>query len=85
MRVVFTKHARNKFRFLKDLGWSLKPKDIREYFTGSVERQIGYSDREVTLKSISKTHDLRIVYVEKGDIITVITFYPARKGRYDKK
>ena len=36
----------------------------------------------IASKSIDEEHILRVVYKKKGDIITVITFYPAAKGRY---
>lgn len=31
---------------------------------------------------LDKDHIVRIVYKIEGDIITVITFFPAKKGRY---
>ena len=36
----------------------------------------------IASRSIDEKHVLRVVYKWKGDIITVITFYPAAKGRY---
>lgn len=36
----------------------------------------------IASKAIDTKHILRVVYKQKGDIITVITFYPAVKGRY---
>ena len=36
----------------------------------------------IASKILDGKHVLRVVYKKKGDIITVITFYPAPKGRY---
>jgi len=42
------------------------------------------SDKPNTIasKSIDAKHILRVVYRREFDIIRVITFYPAEKGRY---
>lgn len=83
MKIVFTKHALGKFKTHKLAGWQFLQKDIRKvlknpYFTG-VEQERG---AKFALKSWDKNHDLRVIYKEENDIITVITFYPAEKGRY---
>lgn len=36
----------------------------------------------IVSKEIDPKHVLRVVYKQEDDIITVITFYPAEKGRY---
>ena len=36
----------------------------------------------IASKTFDATHVLRVVYRVEGDIIRVITFYPAEKGRY---
>ena len=83
MKIVFTKHAKNKFKFLKELGWNLKTPDAINDLKMPDSVQEGYSGTKVASKSINSSHNLRIVYSEKDDIITVVTFYPVRKYRYD--
>ena len=85
MKVVFTKHAQKKFKFLKELGWNINPKIIKEGLNNPISIHHSYSETKTALYSINKTHNLRIVYVKENGIITVITFYPVAKGRYDKK
>ena len=36
----------------------------------------------IASKGLDEGHVLRVVYRKEGDIIRVITFYPAEKGRY---
>jgi hypothetical protein len=38
--------------------------------------------RKIASKTLSETIVLRVVYKQERDIITAITVYPARKGRY---
>ena len=84
MKIVFTKHASvDKFAMLKKHKFVANRKLIRD-----VVRNPEDEDKEsdfpkiIVSKSIDEKHVLRVVYKRKGDIITVITFYPARKGRY---
>ena len=83
MRIIFTKHAEKKFGFLKELGFNIKRGFVEESLKNPSKIQKGYSGTKVILKKIDETHNLRIVYSDEGGIITVITFYPVRKDRYD--
>lgn len=83
MRFTFTKHALGKFKTHKLAGWKFLQRDINEaiknpYFAG-VEEKRGV---KFVLRSWDKDHDLRVIYKQENDIITVITFYPTEKGRY---
>lgn len=83
MKIVYTKHALQKFKFLESIGWKFTENDIEEALknpddTGSdVEREA-----EFVLKEIDERHNLRVIYRKSDGIMTVITFYPTRKGRY---
>jgi len=85
MRVVYTKHAERKFKFLKALDLNVNKTDIKDalthpdYFYKDTEREAN-----VVMKKIDQNHNLRVVYFKENDIITVITFYPTKKGRYIK-
>lgn len=82
MKIVFTRHALEKFRSLVLLGWRFTQKDIREAL---INPDYSFKDEErdvwIILKEIDNEHNLRVIYKEDGDIITVITFYPREKGR----
>jgi hypothetical protein len=42
-----------------------------------------YKDRKVAQRTINQTHLLRVIFEEEDDEKTVITFYPARRDRYE--
>lgn len=85
MKIVFTKHATGKFETHKTAGWNFSREDIKQaikkpYFSEiNTERGV-----KIVLKEWDKNHDLRVIYKDEGGIITVVTFYPAEKGRYLK-
>lgn len=85
MKITYTKHAKNKFRYVKELNWHLSEKVVEAALQNpdfhSINKEKGV---EIVLKGFDKGRNLRIVYSRAGDIITVITFYLAKKGRYEK-
>lgn len=86
VKVIFTKHAaKAKFAMFRKHKFPTKItqqtiKDIvkhpEQVDTTSDAPQI------IASKSIDAKHILRVVYRKEHDIIIVITFYPAEKGRY---
>lgn len=86
MRVVYTKHAKKKFKELAKIGVKLLRRDISVTIKNSE-----YIDEEsdkpniIASRSIDEKHILRVVFKVEDDIINVITFYPARVGRYYEK
>ena len=84
MKIVFTIHAAvDKFAMLKKHKFVANKKLVRDVIRNP-EDEDKESDfpKIIASKSIDEEHILRVVYKKKGDIITVITFYPAAKGRY---
>ena len=84
MKIVFTKHASvDKVAMLKKHKFVVNRKFIEEVVKNP-EDEDKESDfpKVIASKGIDEKHVLRVVYKRKGAIITVITFYPAAKGRY---
>ena len=86
MKFIFTKHATvDKFAMLKKHQFKTRvtKKLIKEIILNP-EHKDEASDKPNTIvsKSIDVKHILRVVYRKEFDIIRVITFYPAEKGRY---
>lgn len=83
VKIVFTKHARKKFRELKEIGVIISRQKVIEAI-----RNPEHIDKEsdapkiIASRAININHILRVVFKEEDGIITVITFYPAKKGRY---
>lgn len=83
MKVMFTKHADKKFGDLKSLGLSITKSQINNILSNP-ENTDRSSDHPNIISSgkLDKEHILRVVYRAEGDKILVITFYPAKPGRY---
>ena len=84
MRIVFTKHALiDKFAELKGHNFDLTKDDVIAVIDNSdhVDNKSDYP-KIIVSKTFDKKHILRVVYKIENDIIKVITFYPAEKGRY---
>jgi len=83
MKIVFTKHVLKKQEILKELGWNVDLKLVEQavsrpdYFGKTSQNQ------PTAIKKLDESHILRVVYEIRNDIITVITFHIARKGRYN--
>ena len=45
--------------------------------------EAGYGGRSIVEAPLDEKRVLRVVFVEDADTVTVITVYPARRGRYD--
>jgi len=84
MQIAYTKHALRKREILKELGWDLSLNQLEEAVKApDFEGKTNQGQRAV-LKHLDDRYSLRVVYEIRGDIISVITFYVARKGRYEK-
>lgn len=83
MKVIFTRHAEKKIKDLKALGVHVKKSLIKEVLANPAHLD-AKSDfpKKIASGSFDTTRILRIVFREENGIITVITFYPAKKGRY---
>lgn len=84
MKIIFTRHAKRKFKFLRELNWNFDVKQIKTILQNPDYLIVNNNGIKGVLKSITPKLDLRIIYSEKDDIITIITFYPAPKRRYRK-
>lgn len=83
-KIIYTKHARiDKFNFFKRHKFKISQKSIKNVIENPEHvDEISDFPKIIASKSLDEKHILRVVYKKEGDIITVITFYPAEKGRY---
>lgn len=81
--IKYTKHAKKKFFDLSELGVKVSKSLIAKIIKDplSVDTKLD-APKIIVSGDLDKRHILRIVYRKEDDIIVVITFYPARKGRY---
>ena len=83
MKINYTKHAKKKFKDLEKLGVLVK----KELVTKGVKEPLNIDEisddpKKIASIELDKNHILRIVYKEEHGKIVIITFYPAKKGRY---
>lgn len=84
MVVKYTKHANKKFRHEALLKLGIKKENVQlALISPDYTEENKFLKVKYCLKAIDKDHNLRVVYKEEDGIITVITAYPVRKGRYE--
>lgn len=85
MRFVLTKHAIQKLKLKESRVFKINRSKLGTIINSGymvslpsgVVRAVG---------KLNSTHSLCVVYrLENGDIIKIITFFPAEKGRYETK
>lgn len=83
MNIRFTKHAVKKFEDLKILGIKLTKNRIKNTIRKpeNIDNQSDFPNI-IASQSLDEAIVLRVVYRLEEDVIIIITFYPAKKGRY---
>ncbi|MEW6006868.1 MAG: DUF4258 domain-containing protein [bacterium] len=81
--IRFTPHAKMKFEILKRHNFVVSEEEVKGVILKPEKREIGRKGRKIAQKTISERHILRVIYEEKDRGIEVITFYPARRERYE--
>ena len=85
MTVCFTRYAELKFEVLETHGFKVMERQVEDAVTTPEKVTPGKKGRLIAQRAISETHLLRVVYEQDKDVITVVTFYPARRRRYEAK
>jgi hypothetical protein len=83
--IRFTDHARRKFKVLRDLGLEVEEHKVLEIVRKPSIIGRGWKDRLVATGPLNSTHVLRVIFEKQNGNITVVTFYPARRARYESK
>lgn len=83
MRIILTRHAERKLKDLEQLGVYLTKSLIGETLENplNVDTESDYPNK-IASGIFDEKHILRVIFREEDDIIRVITFYPAKRGRY---
>lgn len=81
-RISFTKHAYQKFEFLRKYGFDVSETLVRE--TVADPSQIYRRDDQLlALKPLNQEYALGVVYKMVNDNIVVVTFYPVKRERFN--
>lgn len=81
--IRFTSHARRKFQVLKELGLDIPEDKVVHAVREPSSTRHTWKNRFVTTLRLNSTHILRVVFEKENGNITVVTFYPARRARYE--
>ncbi len=83
MRFVFTKHALKRFKDFRNYGVKIARQQVIKTIQkpDHVDKKSD-SPKIIVSKIRDETHILRVVFKIESDIIVIITFYPAKRGRY---
>ena len=83
MKIIYTKHAIKRLNEFVKQGLAVSKKEVI-YIINNPEHLDKESDAPKLIASapISSKHIFRVVFKIEHDIITIITLYPAKKGRY---
>jgi len=79
--IRFTKHAREKFEFMKHYGFEIDEKKVIEAIQNPTRLDQKNAQYFAT-KAINTKYALRVVYEKRKGYLVVITFYPVRRERY---
>ena len=77
-------YAKSKILILEKLGFGVTEDEIKEVVKRPSRVVFGKKGRKIAQRPVSETHLLRVIYEEHGRDKMVITFYPARRERYEK-
>ena len=82
-RIVFSSHAQEKFDILWRHGVRLTKEQVEDTVRRPLKVGPAFKGRMVAQKLLDADHLIRVIYEEEDDIINIITFYPARRDRYE--
>lgn len=85
MKIIYTKHALEKFNTLEKHGWKISKLKVSQ--TIRKPEWLGKSriGQYAAMSMLDQNHILRIIYDRIGRDVKVITFHPARKDKYETK
>ena len=81
--ISYTDHAERKFELLKRHGVILSKSMVERTVKHPEEVVASLKNRKVAQAGLDSRHLLRVIYEERDGNIVIITFYPARRERYE--
>lgn len=79
----FTAYAKSKFIFLREHGFPVDEEWVSRTMQEPEHVSRGQMGRWVAQRRINDEHLLRVIYEEGPHERVVVTFYPARRNRYE--
>ena len=82
-KIIFCAHAENKFRILNKHGLKITKAQITDVIINAENTFESERSRKIAQKPFDSEYLLRVIFEETDKLITVITFYPAKRSRYE--
>ena len=82
--IIFTKHAREKFKILERHGVKLREEQVIKAVESPEHIDHSRLPLLIAQRKLDAKHVLRVVYRQDRTTRTVITFYPGRTSQYEK-
>lgn len=82
-KVVFSSHAESKFDILKQHGFDISKTVIIAALERPDKVEPGYRGRKIAQMVLDEEHVIRIIFEDFNDTLKVVTFWPARRERYE--
>ena len=83
MKIVFTAHALEKFKVINKHGWHITKLKVRQTVRNPRWRGTSRFGQETAINLLNHQHILRVIIEKENDIIEIITFHPAKRGKYE--
>ena len=84
MKIIFTKHALQKFVVLRRHGVKISKEQIVEIVTKPERMDYTRLPLLIAQREFDSTRVLRVVHKIERNVILVVTFYPGKKSQYEK-
>lgn len=85
MTIVFTRHAAEKLHEKEPKRLGITKTKIEKILLKPDEIDMADEPVRIVMGLLDDRHTLCVIYREEKDMMHVITFFPARKGRYESK
>ena len=85
MKVVFTSHARQKILILSRHNCTISEEEVKKTIEDPDSLKGGMNNRMIAQRAVDEEHLLRVIYEKRGDDIVIVTFYQARRERYENQ
>jgi len=85
MKIIYTKHAKDKFLDEKFVPQLKIAKSLIKKCLNNPDFLGKQNGKLIAIGAIDSEHSLVVIYKKIKGLIRVITFWPAKKGRYEAK
>lgn len=82
-KIIFSHHAQLKFRILRQHGVHFTEAQIENAINNPDIVLEAEKSRKIAQRALDAKHVIRVIFEVKNSSVIIITFYPARRSRYE--